>query len=209
MISLRICSEQEAPANWNERSRILHVASRTVDFPTRTDGSNDQDSSLIPKLFLRLLWFFRQTVALFRQIRTFPQLFRFCSDLGNPGIRQIVREACRTRTYFVPAAFNFKSQTKERDIIKFTFANENTQIAADFQICWLVPFAILSQMGGFPDPFVTVRRFRRWRVFEDGRGQDGRNTVSVAMSHDACCPSIMPAAEREDGGCSLPAQRVS
>jgi len=32
----------------------------------------------IPKLFLRLLWFFRRTAALFRQIRTFPQLFRFC-----------------------------------------------------------------------------------------------------------------------------------
>jgi len=36
----------------------------------------------IPKLLLRLLWFFRRIVALFRQIRTFPQLFWFCSDLG-------------------------------------------------------------------------------------------------------------------------------
>jgi len=36
----------------------------------------------LPKLLLRLLWFFRRTAALFRQIRTFPQLFRFCSDLG-------------------------------------------------------------------------------------------------------------------------------
>ena len=43
----------------------------------------------IPKLYLRLLWFFRRTAALSRQIRTFPQLFRFCSDFGNPGIRQI------------------------------------------------------------------------------------------------------------------------
>ena len=37
----------------------------------------------IPKLYLRLLWFFRRTAALFRQIRTFPQLFRFCSDFGE------------------------------------------------------------------------------------------------------------------------------
>jgi len=51
---------------------------------------------LIPKLLLRLLWFFRRTAALFRQIRTFPQLFRFCSDLGNPGIRQIVRDSVLT-----------------------------------------------------------------------------------------------------------------
>ena len=42
---------------------------------------------------LELLWFFRRTAALFRQIRTFPQLFRFCSDLGNSGIRQIVRNS--------------------------------------------------------------------------------------------------------------------
>ena len=32
-------------------------------------------------------------------------------------------------------------------------------------------------------------RFRRWRVFEDGRGQDGRGTVSVAMCDDGWCPS--------------------
>jgi len=50
----------------------------------------------IPKLLLRLLWFFRRTEALFRQIRTFPQLFRFCSDLGNPGIRQIVKNSMLT-----------------------------------------------------------------------------------------------------------------
>jgi len=40
----------------------------------------------IRKLLLRLLWFFRRTAALFRQIRTFPQLFRFESILGNSGI---------------------------------------------------------------------------------------------------------------------------
>ena len=56
----------------------------------------DSRTKLIPKLFLRLLWFFRRTVALFRQIRTFPQFFRFCSDLGNPGIRQIVRDSMLT-----------------------------------------------------------------------------------------------------------------
>jgi len=38
----------------------------------------------------------RQTAALFRQIRTFPQLFRFCSELGNSGIRQIVRNSMLT-----------------------------------------------------------------------------------------------------------------
>jgi len=51
---------------------------------------------LIPKLLLRLLWFFRRTAALFRQLRTFSQLFRFCSDLGNPGIRQNVRNSMLT-----------------------------------------------------------------------------------------------------------------
>ena len=55
--------------------------------------NNFIQTNFIPKLFLRLLWFFRRTAALFRQIRTLPQLFRFCSDLGNPGIRQIVRES--------------------------------------------------------------------------------------------------------------------
>jgi len=34
-------------------------------------------TSFITKLLLRLQWFFRRTAALFRQIRTFPQLFRF------------------------------------------------------------------------------------------------------------------------------------
>ena len=53
-------------------------------------------SIFIPKLLLRLLWFFRRTSALFRQIRTFLQLFRFCSDLGNSGIRQIVRNSMLT-----------------------------------------------------------------------------------------------------------------
>jgi len=47
--------------------------------------------SFIPKLFLRLLWFFRRTAALFCQIRTFPQLFRFCSDLGNPDSSGLTR----------------------------------------------------------------------------------------------------------------------
>jgi len=47
--------------------------------------------NFIPKLLLILLWFFRRTGSPFRQIRTFPQIFRFCSDLGNSAIRQIVR----------------------------------------------------------------------------------------------------------------------
>jgi len=50
----------------------------------------------IPKLLLRLLWCFRRTAALFRQIRTFPQPFRLCSALGNFGIRQIVRNSMLT-----------------------------------------------------------------------------------------------------------------
>jgi len=53
-------------------------------------------ATFTPKLLLRLIWFFRRTAALFRQIRTFPQLFRFCSDLGNSGIRQIVRNSMLT-----------------------------------------------------------------------------------------------------------------
>ena len=54
------------------------------------------DPRFIPKLLLRLLRFFRRTAALSRQIRTFPQLFRFCSDLGNSGIRQNVRNSMLT-----------------------------------------------------------------------------------------------------------------
>ena len=50
----------------------------------------------IPKLVLTLLWSFRRTAALFRLIRTFPQSFRFCSDLGNSGIGQIVRNSMLT-----------------------------------------------------------------------------------------------------------------
>ena len=54
------------------------------------------DPRLIPKLFLRLLWLFWRSESLFRQNRGFPQLFRFCSDLGNPGIWQIVRNSMLT-----------------------------------------------------------------------------------------------------------------
>jgi len=43
-----------------------------------------------------MVWFFRKTAVLFHQIRTFPQLFRFWSDLGNSGIRQIVRNSMLT-----------------------------------------------------------------------------------------------------------------
>jgi len=50
----------------------------------------------ILKLLLRLFWFFRRTAALFRQICTFPQLFRFCSALGNFGIPKIVRNSMLT-----------------------------------------------------------------------------------------------------------------
>jgi len=40
----------------------------------------------MPKLFWRRQWLFRRTEVLFRQIRTFPQLFRFGSIWGNSGI---------------------------------------------------------------------------------------------------------------------------
>jgi len=53
-------------------------------------------TSFIPKLLFRLLWLFRQTAAFCRQIRTFPQLFRFCSALGNFGMPQIVRNSMLT-----------------------------------------------------------------------------------------------------------------
>ena len=60
-------------------------------------------NSFIPKLLLRWLWFFRQTAALSRQIRTFPQLFRFYSDLGDSGIRQIVRNSKLTTQQVEPS----------------------------------------------------------------------------------------------------------
>ena len=52
--------------------------------------------NFIQNSLLRLLWIFRRTGTLFRQIRKFPQLFRYCSDLGNSGIRQIVRNSMLT-----------------------------------------------------------------------------------------------------------------
>ena len=52
--------------------------------------------SLIPKLFLRLLWLFWRSASLCRQNRGFPQLFRFCSDLEDPGIWQIVGNSTLT-----------------------------------------------------------------------------------------------------------------
>ena len=54
----------------------------------RDDSHMLKEVDVIPQLYLRLLWFFGRTDILFRQIRTFPQLFRFCSDLGNPEIRR-------------------------------------------------------------------------------------------------------------------------
>jgi len=69
-------------------SESCEISVRKMGFPGAT--------MLIPKLYLRLLWFFRRTAALFRQIRTFPQLFRFCADLGNPGVRQIVTNSMLT-----------------------------------------------------------------------------------------------------------------
>jgi len=46
---------------------------------------------LISKLFLRCAWLFCWTAVLFRQIRTFSQLFRFGPNPENSGIQQIVR----------------------------------------------------------------------------------------------------------------------
>jgi len=49
-------------------------------------GKKIKTPNLILQLLLRLLWSLRRTAALFRQIRTFPQLFCFESILGNSGI---------------------------------------------------------------------------------------------------------------------------
>jgi len=76
---------------WNESLRLwdswleldnLHRYGH-LHLESKCHSSQSPISMFIPKLLLRLLWFFRRTAALFRQIRTFPQLFRFCSDLGN------------------------------------------------------------------------------------------------------------------------------
>ena len=69
------------------------VGTRTV---TRFSPARFSSITFIPKLLLRLILFFRRTAALSRKIRTFPQLSRFCSDLGNSGIRQIVRNSMLT-----------------------------------------------------------------------------------------------------------------
>jgi len=78
---------------------LLHKKHTYISFPP--DSIIPANSQwwwfiFIPKLLLRLLWSFRRTAAFFHQIRTFPQLFRFCSDLGNSGIRQIVRNSMLT-----------------------------------------------------------------------------------------------------------------
>jgi len=75
------------------RIRILRRVRRMERLFLRAAPSPPFNRTLIPKLLLRWVWIFRRTAALFRQIRTFPQLFRFCSDLGNSGIRQIVRNS--------------------------------------------------------------------------------------------------------------------
>ena len=85
----------QSPQHWagaHITGRVRKVDAR----PFSRELVKYDDFMFIPKLFLRLLWFFRRTAALFSQIRTFPQLFRFCSDLGNPGIRQIVRDSMLT-----------------------------------------------------------------------------------------------------------------
>ena len=66
--------------NWS--LRIGPPPSSRVDFFSAS-------STFIPKLFLRLLWLFSRSASLFRQNSGFPQLFRFCSDLGNPGIDKL------------------------------------------------------------------------------------------------------------------------
>ena len=67
---------------WTISSLIFHGARCNAAAGSRINFR----TTFIPKLLLRLLWFFRRTAALFRQIRTFPQLFRFESILGNSGI---------------------------------------------------------------------------------------------------------------------------
>ena len=53
-----------------------------------------------PKTSIRLPWFFRRPEALFRQIRTFPQLFRFFLRFGNSGIRNFRIGYVRCRSFY-------------------------------------------------------------------------------------------------------------
>ena len=51
----------------------VHLLAATQHGCARSEQKHDSaQSTFIPKLYLRLLWFFRRTAALFRQIRTFP-----------------------------------------------------------------------------------------------------------------------------------------
>ena len=86
-------TQGQAHAHKHIQTHAHKTHTRSTHFPYTKPVMLD---TFIPKLFLTLLWFFRRTAALFRQIRTFPQLFPFCSDLGNPGIRQIVRDSMLT-----------------------------------------------------------------------------------------------------------------
>ena len=83
------------PQSWNVSTGTSRSPGPEHAWYKWLNGSRNSET-FIPKLLLRLLWFFRRTAALFRQIRTFPQLFRFCSDLGNSAIRQIVRNSMLT-----------------------------------------------------------------------------------------------------------------
>jgi len=59
-----------------------------------------QRDTFIPKLYLRLLWFFRRTAALFRQIRTFPQLFVLNVTLDSTW--RLTQESYRDTSSHVP-----------------------------------------------------------------------------------------------------------
>jgi len=75
---------------WTMSSLIFHGARCNAAAGSRINFR----TTFIPKLLLRLLWFFRRTAALFRQIRTFPQFFvlnPFWEILESGHIQQIVR----------------------------------------------------------------------------------------------------------------------
>ena len=88
-------SDSNSAQKFPDWAESLYKSFRTFEVPV-LKVEHSTTNNFIPKLYSRLLWFFRRTAALFRQIRTCPQLFRFCSDSGNPGFRQIVRNSMLT-----------------------------------------------------------------------------------------------------------------
>jgi len=68
------------------RPPVAHSPGISLPIPPKMGGGGRESTTVL----------FERAAALSRQIRTFPQLFRFCSDLGNSGIPQIVRNSILT-----------------------------------------------------------------------------------------------------------------